>query len=81
MFAPVMLNAVIDKADEPTFVRVTFCVELVPTLMVPKFKLEGASSTTVAVQARDTVCGLPGALSVKLSVPVKLPFAVGLQAT
>jgi hypothetical protein len=29
----------------------------------------------------DTVCGLLGALSVMVIVPVRLPFAVGLKVT
>jgi hypothetical protein len=33
------------------------------------------------IPLRETVCGLPGALSVTVSVPVTLPVALGVKVT
>ena len=41
----------------------------------------GTSSTCVPIPFRETVCGLPGALSVTDSAPVRFPICVGLKAT
>jgi hypothetical protein len=41
----------------------------------------GDKLTAVPVPLRLTVCGLPCALSVILSVPVRVPVATGLNAT
>jgi hypothetical protein len=41
----------------------------------------GVMSAAVPVPERLTVCGLPAALSVKLSVAVRLPVARGLKVT
>jgi hypothetical protein len=65
------------------FVKVTFRVELVcPTVTVPKFS-ELVENVTGAEPEPDrlTVCGLFGALSAKVSVPLAAPTAVGENVT
>src|SRR5258708_10052931 len=47
----------------------------------PKLRCVGESSTSVPVPLRETVCGLPGALSVTDSVPLRFPICVGLKVT
>ena len=44
-------------------------------------RLVGESSTSVPIPFRETVCGLPGALSATDSAPVRFPICVGLKAT
>lgn len=96
-FAPkLVVHVVADTAKSPVveiamLVSVTlwllvrlnvFAVLVVPTIHVPKDQLVGvnvAGSTPVPDSA--TVCGLLEALSVKLSVPVRLPSAVGVKVT
>ena len=46
-----------------------------------KRRLVGESATSVPVPLRETVCGLPGALSVTDSVPLRFPICLGLKAT
>lgn len=63
------------KAPLPAFVRETALAELVvPTSWLPKLRLVASSCTSGAgempVPCSDTVCGLPGALSVTVRVPV-----------
>ena len=53
----------------------------VPTVWLPKLRLVGTSFTTVAVPVRGTDCGLPGALSVKLKLAVRVPLDLGVNAT
>lgn len=66
----------------PTLVSVTVCGALVvPTVWLPKFKLAGENFITVPVPARETVCGLPGALSVTSTLPISVPETVGLKTT
>lgn len=45
------------------------------------FRLVGESSTSVPIPFRETVCGLPGALSATDSAPVRFPICMGLKAT
>jgi hypothetical protein len=52
-----------------------------PILTLPKLRLVGLNSTTVPVPFRLTVCGLPGALSATLSVPLRLPLVFGVKVT
>ena len=56
-------------------------LESVPLLLKPKLRLAGLNPTTVPAPLRLTVCGLPGALSVIESVPLKLPIAFGVKVT
>jgi hypothetical protein len=66
----------------PVFVNVTVCVALaVPTTVAPKLKLSGASPSVAAscpTPLSDAVC-VP-ALSVTVSVPVRIPVVVGAKA-
>jgi hypothetical protein len=73
---PLMLSAVI-----PVLVRVVVSDFLCPSNTLPKSRPLGLSSTTVPTPAKLTVCGLPGALSVIDSVPVRLPICDGLKVT
>ena len=41
----------------------------------------GAKLKSWPIPARETVCGLPGALSVTVSAPVMFPLAVGSKNT
>jgi len=53
-------------------------------LWLPKFKLAGVSVMTgapVPVPVNDTICGLPVALSVTVSVAVRRPTPAGLKLT
>ena len=55
---------------------------LVPTVTVPKLRLLDDSVTgALPVPERLTVCGLFDAASVKVSVPVAAPVAVGENVT
>ena len=58
---------------------------VVPTVTDPKFSALPESVTgelvDVPLPLRFTVCGLFGALSVKVSVPVAAPVAVGVNVT
>ena len=81
-FVPVMATAVIFKVpEEATFVNVTVVGSLVvPTVTLPKLTLVGLKPANVPVPLSATVCGLPGALSLNDSVPVRSPLIVGLKA-
>ena len=48
---------------------------------MPNPRLAGLSFTTVPVPLSETVCGLPGALSVIDKVAVRGPPCVGLKVT
>jgi hypothetical protein len=81
-FAPVMLMSVIETAVVPVLVMVAGATALfVPTFWSPKFTPTGERLITVALPLSDTVCGLVLALSVTVSVPLAVPFVVGLNAT
>ena len=76
---PVMLNGTV-----PLLVSVTDWVALVvPTGWLPKLGLVGdnVAAGPVPVPDRATVCGLPLALSVTVSVPVREPPVVGVKVT
>jgi len=75
MSAPVIVMPVMESAwFAALLVSVTFWGGLLlPTLTVPKFKLVGEKETTVPTPLRDTVCGLPAALSAIETVPVLIP--------
>jgi len=69
-------------ACPPLTVIVTFC-EL---LVVPTFRLVNVSEvgampnvTSVPLPVKFTVCGLPVPLDVMVSVPVRVPAAVGVK--
>jgi len=80
--APVTAMLEILRATAPVFVTVRVLVALAsPTSTLPKLRLAGANFTTVPVPVRETVWGLPGALSVIESEAVSVPWAVGLNVT
>jgi hypothetical protein len=68
----------------PVFDTVTLLDGLVvPTSLAAKVSDVGATDTCGPdpVPVRLTVCGLPAALSVMLSVAVRVPTAVGVNVT
>ena len=65
----------------PRLVSVTVWVPLVFTGWLPKVTLAGEKLTSVPAPVRDTVCGLPGALSVIVNVPFNVPRPDGLNLT
>src|SRR6516164_8512630 len=71
----------------PLLVNVTPCAALVVfTVWLAKLKLAGVSVTAGALAAapvpvRLTVCGLPCALAVIDTAPVRVPVAVGVKVT
>jgi hypothetical protein len=66
-----------------SFFNVTFLAALVvPTLVLENFKLAGVSvASAIPVPDSATVCGVPEALSVKVSVSVAAPSCVGVNVT
>ena len=79
---PVIAMPVTVKVVVPTLVSVTIWAGLVaPMPTAPKFRLEGESLAVVPIPVRLTFCGLPAALSVTLSIAVRVPDAVGLNST
>ena len=79
---PVIAIAVIVSEVVPALVSVTVFAALVtPIACEPKFKLVGESFAVVPVPLRETVCGLPAALSVTLRAALREPLAVGLNVT
>ena len=72
------------SADVPVFVNVTVCAALVvPVIREVKVRLEGETEAAEPepVPVRVTTCGLPVPSSEMLSVPVRVPAAVGLKVT
>src|ERR1022692_2506620 len=60
----------------------TLATLLVPTFVAGNVLLAGVSVTaTVPVPESATVCGLPGALSVRVTAPVRDPNWVGVKVT
>jgi hypothetical protein len=81
-FVPVMAMLVMFKVAVPLLVSVTFCAALAVVTSCPaKFRLVGASVTAgaVPVPVRATLCGLPGALFVIVTLAARFPVAVGLK--
>src|SRR5271165_1760207 len=55
---------------------------LVPTVTVPKARAVGVTDTGICpVPVSDIVCGLLGALSVMVTLPLDSPAAVGVNFT
>src|SRR5438034_535273 len=82
--SPEAANELIVKAAAPVFVSVTVIDALVvASSWLPKSRLVGANPTPGAVPFPLSVmiCGLPPALSVSDSVPVRAPEAVGVKVT
>ena len=83
-FAPPKLMLEIVSAPSPVLLRVTLCAALdVPTSWPAKLRLgvDRLTAGAVPVPVRATSCGLPGSLSVMVSVPVRVPVWVGLNWT
>jgi hypothetical protein len=75
---------VIESGPVPLLFSVTVCATLVlPMFCATNVKLVGERPTAgvVPVPARLIDCGLVGALSTMLNVPVREPVAVGLKVT
>jgi hypothetical protein len=80
--SPLTATLVMASGPLPVFVRVSVLAgEVVPLATLPNAKLEGASCTVgaVPVPVRETDCVPPGALSIIVSVPGRLPPAVGVN--
>ena len=85
-FVPATVMLVIVRAAVPLFVSVTDLAALVvPTFWAPKLRLVGFSVTagaeTVPVPESATLCGLPAALSLIVTLALRLPVAVGENVT
>jgi hypothetical protein len=68
----------------PVLLKVTGCTPLVvPSVWLPKIRLVAVRLTALPlpVPVRITVCGLPAALSVMVTVAVRVPGAVGVNVT
>jgi hypothetical protein len=85
--APVSDRPLIVREDVPVFVSVmVFCAPLFPMATYTQFNVAGLADALPAPVAtplpvRATDCGLLVAESVKLSVAVRAPLAVGLNTT
>jgi hypothetical protein len=82
LFAPVMDIPVTVRVALPGFPSITDCDMLVvPTIWAEKFVGLPGSETAGPIPVPDsaTVCGLPGALSVIVSVAERVPGAVGVK--
>jgi hypothetical protein len=72
------------KAVLPVLLKVTVCAVLVTsTDWLPKARLVGERLTRAAVPVpeRLTVCGLPVALSVRVTAALRVPLAAGVNLT
>lgn len=82
---PVRPRLVMLRVAVPVFESVTLCGALVvPTFCWPNVRLEGERLTTGAatpVPVKPTVCGLPLALSLIVSVALREPAAAGVNVT
>ena len=80
-----MLTPEIVTFDVPLFVNVTGNVVLWPTVSLPKFKLDWDDTKLLVdvepVPLNGTVTSAVPELFLSVSVPVKLPDAVGLNPT
>jgi hypothetical protein len=84
VFVPLNPMAVIVSGAVPVLVTVTDCVGLlVPTDWLRKVRLVGLRDTAgaVPVPLKDTVWGLPAALSAMEMLALRLPVAPGLKVT
>jgi hypothetical protein len=84
LFVPVILMLVKFSAALPVFVSVTvWAVLVVPMLWLLNVRLVGTKDAVGVPPApvKGTVCGLPVALSVMLTDPVRVPAAVGVNVT
>jgi hypothetical protein len=84
-FAPVIAMPLIESGPVPELRTEIVCAAaVVPTRCEPKARLVGESAipaVAVPVPVRDSVCGLPVALSVTVTAAVRVPAAVGENVT
>lgn len=81
---PVIVMLLMLRVVLPVLVSVIACGgggQLLDLRLQEKFRLVGLNSTTVPVPFKLTFCGLPGALSVIDTAPVRGPICVGLKVT
>src|SRR6266851_1832291 len=84
LFVPVMAMLEIINAAVPVLDRLTICTALVlPTRWPPKLILAPPNTTIGAtpVPVSETTCGLPAALSVMVTAPLRVPLSVGVNVT
>jgi hypothetical protein len=82
--SPLAVKLVKFRSLVPVFVTVTlWAAPVVPTTWLPKMSVAGERPTAGAtpVPERLTTCGLPGASSVMLTAPVRVPVVVGVKVT
>jgi hypothetical protein len=80
--SPLIVTLVMVSVEVPVFFTVTVLVGLLaPTLITPKARLTVERVTRVPVPVRLIFCGFPLALSVNVSIPLRVPIAVGWNAT
>ena len=73
---------VIWRGEVPRFLRVAVWVVLLkPTVTIPNFSALVGKDTSEPTPLKATVCGLPESPSIKVSVPVRFPLAVGVKVT
>src|ERR1700722_983447 len=82
-FGPVILMLPMSSVVVPTLVRTTSPVQKRPTLVVGKLRTAGLKPGMglITVADRLTFCGLPGALSVMLSVAEGVPILPAKKKT
>jgi hypothetical protein len=81
-FAPVKTIPDIPSEEVPGLDKVTFCgVLAVPAACEPNVRLEADNEIAgaTAVPLKDTICGLPDALSVRLKVAIFVPLESGAK--
>ena len=82
---PVPLNEawVIVSVEDPVFLAVSFCVLLVPVMVLPKLTLVGVTdrSGCTPVPVRETVAGELVAVLVTPTAPETVPAEAGVKAT
>src|SRR5580692_7302872 len=76
-----VLMELIATTAVPSLVRVTGNVAELPSVILPKFCIQGPRLTTVPVPLTAVVCGLPGSVSVKVILPALCPVAIGENVT
>jgi hypothetical protein len=81
--SPLTAGDEMDRAVVRWLVKVTvLAVLVVPTVALANVRLVAESATGEdPVPLRFTICGLFAALSVKVSVPVRMPVKVGMNVT
>src|SRR5437868_4651428 len=84
---PARLMLLMVRSAVPLFLSVTVCAALVvPVFWFPKLRLVGLKLTPgagalIPLPLRATVWGLPLALSVMLTLALRVPIAVGVKVT